>query len=239
MRRYSEDAIDAELLPVIQRETVGSLPEVIRLMLPRADADTPGFRIERRTPSRTPALEADVFVPGLQAVFTAVAACITVGLLAWAFGWSWRVPVVLCALALAGAWLWRLRVMDSLLWIIESATGLDTPVKQTGTPVHDFTLRNPGIARQSAHRAATDTANVSRRGELLRFVGRCYLAGCSESAHGLHGGGGPDRERYRENRDALIALGVADWKNPNRPSAGWKLIVPQSEAMLLVSKHTL
>lgn len=239
MKRYAtEDAIDAELLPVVRHEAAGSLPEVIRLMLPRADDDSPGFRIERRTPSRTPALESDVYVPALQSFGTAIAACITVGLLAWAFGWSWRVPVVLCALALAGAWLWRLRVMDSLLWVIESATGLDTPKQQTGTPLHDFTLKNPSVARQTAHRAATDSAQSSRRNELLRFTAQCYTLGTSEQAHGVKAGG-PDRAKYVDSRDALLALGVAAWRNPERPRAGWVMAVSQSEAMNLVSHHTL
>jgi len=99
---------DGELLPAIPE------PPTVRIG-GRSQPEPAAASSETWTPQRTPALESDFLVPGAQAIATAGAAAICAGLLAWALGWSWRVPVVVGALTLAGSWLWRLGVVDRLL----------------------------------------------------------------------------------------------------------------------------
>jgi hypothetical protein len=87
---------------------------------------------------------------------------------------------------------------------------------------------------QENRKAADDT----KRQELLAFVDRCFMAGCSEAAHGITAGG-PDRRAYLERRDALLALGVASWRNAEKPRAGWKMAVSRFKARELIARHVI
>jgi hypothetical protein len=209
-------------------------PATIRI--PTAQPEPEPTHSETRTPQRTPSIEADVAVPGLQAVATAIALAVGAGLLSWALAWSWKVPVVVLGLALAGGWLWRLGIADSLLWAVESFTGKDVDgdgVK--GRPQMSFTLANPATARQTVAKEARQTADATRRAALLAFVDKCFMVGTSESAQGIAAG---NRADYLTCRDALLALGVGRWKNPDKPKAGWELAVSRQRARQLVAKHT-
>lgn len=225
---------EGELLPALRDE-----PDwpVIRVNLPREEP--PAFVVEHRQPTRQPSLESDVFVPALQTLFTALAAAIVAGLLALAFRWPIQVVLIATALVLALGWVWRLRLADSLLWRVESMTGKDIDKDGAIGAPRPVTLLNPSLARGEVKQLAQDAASTSKRADLLAFVGKCYQFGTSESAHGLKGGGGPDRERYREHRDVLLRLGVAAWKSPGRPSAGWRLVVSQEEAARIVAEHVI
>jgi len=206
--------------------------------LPAAEA-APSWEVERRTPNRTPTVETDVSVPVLQAFYTALAFGIMAGLLAWAAGWSWRVPVVVLALALAIGWLWRLRLVDGLLWKVESITRTDlTGDNQVGPPVpqHAFTVANPAEARSEAAADVRQQQEDQRRAELLAFVDRCLLVGCSESAQGIKAS---DRADYLRLREVLFQLGIAAWKNPEKPKAGWGLVVSHERARQIIARHVL
>lgn len=208
----------------------------------REAGPTPAYTVERKEARATATVETAVTVPALQAAFTAIAAGICAGLLAWAMGWPWKVPAVVLALGLALGWVWRLRFADSLLQRVETFTGLDLDgnghIGPAATPARAFTVAQPATARAAAATAQREATASARQVELLEFVRRCYLSGCSEAAHGVKATG-PDRETYTAARDTLIRLGVAGWRNPERPRGGWRMLVKQDEALAIVARHTL
>lgn len=213
---------------------------VIRLELPTAEDDpAPAMTWEKRTLQRQPGLESDVRVPLAQAVLTALAAGILAACAAWAFGWPARTVALVFGVSLAAAWLWRLRLADSLLWATETITGRDVNRDGAiGRPAQSFTLANPAQARQDAAQHVATAEDAAARAELLAFVHRCYTVGTSEGAHGVKASG-PDRAAYVRQRDALLALGIAAWRNPERPRAGWKMAVSYQRATELIAKHVL
>jgi hypothetical protein len=236
MRRY---ASDVALGPVLWRDDGELLPATPVVRIPTAQPEPEAAYSETRTPQRTPALEADVFVPGAQAILTALALAICAGLLAWALGWSWRVPVVVGALTLAAGWLWRLRLVDSLLWQIESFTGRDLDQDQhVGRPQMSFALANAHAARSEVAKETRQEAVNEKHAALLAFVDRCFMLGTPEGKHGVKASG-PDRTAYIAQRDALMALGIAKWRNPDKPKAGWIMAVSRQRARQLVTKHVL
>ncbi len=215
-----------------------------------ADSDMPIIRIgarpepaevahETHEPRREPKLESDVLVPLAQATITAGAVGIMAALLAWAAGWGWRVPVVAFALALAGGWLWRLRLVDALLWNVERWTGTDLNgdgVK--GRPTVSYTVANPGQARATVARENRTAEDDAKRAALLAFCDACFVKGCSEAAHGVKASG-PDRVAFVTQRDVLLSLGIARWRNPQRPKAGWVMAVSRERARQIITKHVL
>ncbi len=208
--------------------------------LPVAD-NGPAWEFEKRTPHRTPSMEADFFVPALQAGMTAFAAGMGAGLMAWALAWSWRVPVAVCGAVFVCSWLWRLRIVDGLLWTVESIIRRDVDGDgQVGAPApqHAYTLANPAEARSTVAQTARQQAESTRRAELLAFVHTCATHGTSERAHGVKATG-PDREKYLAHRDALLALGVAQWRNADRPKAGWLLATDEEHATAVISRHVV
>jgi hypothetical protein len=227
------------LAPVQWRDDGELLPAIPTVRIPTAQPEPEPAYSETRTPQRTPGIESDVAVPGLQAILTAVALAICAGLLAWAFAWSWRVPVAVLGLALAGAWLWRLHLVDSLLWAVESFTGRDLDQDQhVGRPQVSFTLANPGQARAAVAQETRQTAQSAEQAELGSFLDRCYMVGCGEPAHNVKASG-PARVAYTAKRDALMSLGLAVWKNPGNHRAGWKLTASRQRARQILQKHVL
>ena len=240
--------VTGELLPAeaesraLAPVNVPTRQPVISIQLPqaRADAtdDAPVSEYERRKAQRPVTWESDVKVPVAQAGMTALAFGIMAALLAWAFGWSWRVPIVVTALAVALAWLWRLRIVDALLWQVEVIAQRDVNHDGRIGPPTGYTVANPHVARQQAGRSARADAAERQRAALVAFLHRCYTAGCSEQAHGVKATG-PDRAAYVAARDTLLALGIATWRNAERPRAGWVLAVSEAEALALLSEHVL
>ena len=238
MARYlSERALipwqgGSDLLPA------ADYPPVVRI--PAAPPEAPMTYTETRTPAARPqSLESEVWLPGLQALLTAGAVGLAVGLLAWVFQWSWRVPVGILAASVAGAWLWRLRVADRLLWTLETWTGEDlNHDHQVGKPVLSYTLANPADARQAITRENRQEAADAERQGLLDFVDRCVLAGCGERCHHVQATG-PARRDYVTHRDALMSLGIARWKFEGNPRGGWELAVSRHKAHAIIGKHVL
>jgi|GEM_PF-1377682 len=199
----------------------------------------PPLATETWTPARTPALESDVAVPAAQALITALVAAICMALLTWAVGWSWRVPVAILALALTGAWLWRLAKTDALLWTVEGLTGVDLNRDgNIGRPERTFIVANPDQARAAVTREAQQAARSEEQAELLAFLDRCYLLGTGEHAHGVRASG-PERRRYVAARDTLMRLGLAEWKSPGNPRAGWQLTASRHRARQIIEQHVL
>lgn len=245
LRRERRADIEGELLPPEDDTTRALVPvnqarPVIRIRLPeRHEAETGSVEHEVRRPARSLSFEADVKVPFAQAALTAIAVGVCTAFVAWALGWSWRAVAVAFGLALALGWFWRLRLADALLWEVERLTGHDfNGDGHTGQPATRPVLLNAWEARQEAAQVVTDEGAQSERAALVAFLNRCYVVGCSESAHGVKASG-PDREAYVRNRDLLLSLGIAAWKNPARPRAGWQLVVSHAKAADLIARHTL
>lgn len=195
--------------------------------------------IETRTARRVPGMESDVLVPLSQAAITAVAVAIAAGLVSWAADWSWRVPVVAFALALVLGWLWRLRLVDRLLWQIETWTDHDIDGDGAkGRPTVSYAVANPGQARSVVARENRQEAEDAERAALLAFVDKCFISGCGEHAHGVKASG-PARADYVARRDTLLSLGVAAWRFPGNPRGGWTMTCSRQRARQLVEKHVL
>ena len=50
---------------------------------------------------------------------------------------------------------------------------------------------------------------------------------------------GPERTAYVTQRDVLLSLGLAAWRNPDKPKAGWKLTTSRQRAHDVITKHVL
>lgn len=237
--------VSGELLPpesghelVPYAETPRRWP-VIRVELPTVEDDAaPAMTWEKRTAQRTPGMESDVRVPIAQATMTAIAIGIMAGCCAWVLEWPMRTVAFIFGTTLAISWLWRLRLADSLLWATETLTGHVGPQNAAPRVGRAFTLANPAEARTDAQRDTRTVEHEAAKAELLAFVHRCYTVGTSEGSHGVKASG-PDRQAYVRQRDVLFSLGIAAWKNPERPRAGWRMAVSYQRATELIGRHVL
>lgn len=235
----------AELVPWEEAEVMAQRQPapIISITLPRAraddvDGDAPLMEYERRRAQRQPSVESDVVVPGMQTAITALAVGMAAGVGCLLWGWPVRFVLVAFCIGVLIAWLWRLRLVDSLLWEVERITGRDVNGdRRIGQPA-TMALVNPAQARAEVRRDVDATEQAAQHAELLAFVHRCYTVGCSEGAHGVKASG-PDRQSYVRQRDVLLSLGVAAWKNPQRPKAGWKMAVSYARAQELIARHVL
>lgn len=208
-------------------------------LLPALPETLPAPQIETRTAQRAPSRESDLVVPAGQAVMLALAVLVGGGALALALGLSGRLVLAAFGVALIGGWFWRLRVADGLLWAVETIVGQDLDHNGTvGKPQHAFTVLQPAAARETVARETRQTAASTEHAALLAFVDKCYIRGTSEAAHGVKATG-PDRAEYVAKRDVLLSLGVAAWRNPDKPKAGWQMAVSRQRARQLVEKHVL
>lgn len=230
LRRY-DMGLAGDLLP--REET--SLGPVDYRRIPAVEPV--GYIQTTQTARHTPTLETSFMVPALTAIGTALALTLACGVLAWALDWNGKVVAVTFALSLVGAWLWRLDFADKVLWQVESWTGRDINGDgRAGNPALGFATINPGVARATVARESAQNDTDARQTALQAFVDRCYLSGTSEAAHGITASG-PDRVNYTACRDTLIALGLAQWKNPDRPKGGWVLTTDPATAKAIVSNH--
>lgn len=224
------DTVDGESRSLALWE---SAPEVVHIP-PSAPA---GWEVSRWTPTRAPTPASDLAVPLGQAFGLALAVGIGGGLIAWALGWSWRAVALAAGASLVLAVLWRLRIADGLLQVVETATGV-TPNGAGAKPMTAFTLANPLQARAAVATETRLEADNAKRQALGAFVDKCFTLGCSESAHGIRASG-PDRAAFVAQRDVLLALGVAAWRNPERPKAGWQMAVNHERARQIIARHVL
>jgi hypothetical protein len=228
VRRYD---LSGDLLP---REETSLGPVDYRRI---ADAQPAGYILTTQQARHAPTLQASFAAPALTAAFTAIALTLACGVLALAFGWSGRVVALTFALSLVIVWLWRLGFADRVLWSVESWTGKDLDHdQQVGRPLTPYAVVNPSVARATAARAERTTAEDARQAALLAFVDVCYLKGCSEGAHGITASG-PERENYVACRDVLFNLGLAAWKNLERPKGGWRLTTDPATCKGILAGH--
>ena len=176
-------------------------------------------------------------VPALTALGTCAALTVGAMGLTMAFGWSLRVVAATFALSLVGSWFWRLGYSDKVLWSVESWLGRDVNGDgSTGRPALGFATINPGAARATVARQTAQNDTEARTEALQAFVDRCYLSGTSEGAHGITASG-PDRDNYTACRDTLLRLGLAQWRNPERPRGGWVMVADPATCKAIVGNH--
>jgi hypothetical protein len=200
-------------------------------------ADPVGYVQTTQQARHAPTVETSFVVPALTAVGTAAALTIAAGALAWAFDWSGRVVALTFALSLALGWFWRLGFADKVLWSVESWTGKDfNGDGSTGRPALQFATVNGGAARARVARETAQNDTEARQTALQAFCDVCFLHGTSEGAHGIEASG-PDRVNYVACRDELLRLGLAQWKNPNRPKAGWVMVADPATCKGIVGNH--
>ena len=194
--------------------------------------------ITNTVPHHAPAASSDVFVPLAQAVITAFVGALVVGVVALTAGRGDVLRLVGVAFVgvLAGAWLWRLGVVDSLLSVVERITQeIEGDEEEAEDSAHAM-LENPNQARQTAGRIAGEHAGAIKTAELLSFLTRCAVVGTSEGKLGI--GTSPQaRAKYAALRDALIDLGIGEWRDPNRRAAGWLLTMTPEQAAPIISRH--
>lgn len=238
--------LEGELLPpersraYVGRPSGEDYEPIVRISLPaRTPLADPVTEREVRRPHRQPSLESDVAVPALQAGLTAISMAIGAGMLCIAMRWPARYVAIAFGVTLACAWLWRMRIVDALLWEVERIVGRDHAAPARSPAEHEPIVVNSWQARQEVRELQAADAGQRDRQALVAYLHRCYVAGTSEKAHGISRGSGAERDNYIRQRDVLLELGIAQWRNPARPSAGWKIVVSHQKALALLAKHTL
>lgn len=238
----------AELLPPAEgRDLTPYQPSLVHISLPQqglprpqADGAAAGtLEHEIRRPARKPELASDVLVPLLQGFMVAAGVTICAGVFAHVYRWPLRVVAIAFAVSLITAWLWRMRIVDALLWEVERIVGRDHAAPARSPAEHEPIVVNSWQARQEVRELQAADAGQRDRQALVAYLHRCYVAGTSEKAHGISRGSGAERDNYIRQRDVLLELGIAQWRNPARPSAGWKIVVSHQKALALLAKHTL
>lgn len=185
---------------------------------------TPRQRVEIETPHRQPSIEADVIVPGLQALFTGAAVGAGMAAVIWGM---WATPFfktwLVCACVCAGvAWLWRLGAIQETLWRIETVTDVDLDGDgQKGRPRDD----------DDAHLVMVDPyrgqeAQRREQEERLRQLFADFIRGCAIDTTARLWEKRIGREQYAKFRDVLIAQGYAAWNSGQDQRGGWRLTVP-------------
>lgn len=227
--------------PVVRRrlgfDLVGEVLPALRDAEPAPRPDPlPTSELTTTRPARIPSFEADVLVPAAQSLITAAVVAIVVGAASVLWKWDEKVMLLAAAASLALSWAWRLGVVTGLLSVVEVLINRDLS-GDGHIGEHPPVLVNPGDARKVAGELAQAEHADSRKADLLAFVHRCYVSGCSEADHGIKASS-PERTRYAELRDVLFSLGLATWKGRG-PRAGWKLTLPEREAAAIIAEHLL
>ena len=193
----------------------------------QAPAQAEPFMVESRIPVGESHLTTHVIVPFLQSLIAMALIAGDVLL------WQWNpISGAVGAVGLA-IFAWRILKADGLLTRLETITGRELDgipgIGKPGPP----TLLNPGESRRDVSQQETRTSDVPRMKE---FVARCFYEGTSEGAQHIKPNT-TDRENYVECRDALLALGLARWRNETNHSAGWDVVLDIEKTLAKIEKH--
>jgi hypothetical protein len=200
-------------------------------------AEPVGYVQTTQQARHAPTVETLFILPALTALGTALALTMMAGGLALLFGWPAKTVLIVFAVSVGGAWFWRLGFADKVLWQVESWTGKDfNGDGQTGRPALGFAVVNPARARAAVTHESAQNDTEARQTALQTFCDVCYLSGTSEAAHGITASG-PDRMNYTTCRDTLMSIGLAQWKNPNRPRGGWVMTTDPATCKAIVANH--
>jgi hypothetical protein len=198
----------------------------------------PGVQVETRAPARESKIESEVLVPLFLTGISAAVAMLAVGLGCLIFNWPLDSILIAGGVTLLGMWLWRgvLR-SEALLWTRERITQHDINGDgQVGKP-HDVTLFDTQNWAPPARRAQPAVGGTATKRALSAFVVTCYVMGqTSERAHGIRPW---QRGRYKDFRDALLRLGLAQWRDNGNHQLGWELAASQTDALRAIEAHVL
>lgn len=188
---------------------------------------------ETAKPAREANVSSDVAVPLLQAAITGGLLAIPATLLAKALvpdADGLKLYAILASGFMCIAWMVLLGEHRKLLWLIEGVTGHDLDGdKSVGQPQERVIIVNGGRMAQEAKRAAESQEGTSWQAGLVRFVMGLEQYGTSQREWVERQK--MDLETYKEYRDTLIRMGVADWKSKDKngnphEKQGWALSVP-------------
>ena len=187
-------------------------------------------------PHRPPTIESDILVPAAEAAISGlILGCAATALATWLAHLPWW-PTLPAAIAiLTGiAWIAALREERQTLWHTEEIQLLQP---QTPTPPAPSVplLANPNDSHAAVRQIQDHHAQDANRTHLIQFVRNCATVGTSESAQGVKPA---QRAQYVADRDALLALGLARWRQSNRRT-GWELAVPPADAVVILRRHVL
>jgi hypothetical protein len=201
---------------------------VNRYPTPATSTPAEPFMVESRVPVGESRLTTHVFVPFLTAIITMAFIAGDVLLFQWR-----PVAGVVGAIGLL-VFVVRVILADGLLTRLETITGRELDGKPGIGKPGPVGLLNPEQARRDAGKPETaPTSDVPR---VKLFVTRSFLEGTSEGAQAIRPNTA-DRDNYVECRDALLRLGLAQWRNEAQHSAGWDLTRDLDTTIAMVEKH--
>jgi len=191
-------------------------------------------QVETRAPLRESRIESEVQVPLLVSLISAGIVVLVVALLAILRGWPWETVPTAGAAALTVMWFWRgVARSEAMLWTRERITQHDINGDGTVGRPHGVTLLNPPAPQPAAEPEPYTTTKQA----LIAFTTTCYLTGeTSERAHGIRPW---QRGRYTDFRDALLRLGLAEWRDPARPRGGWQVVGDLDDALAIIGEHVV
>ena len=198
------------------------IEEIRHDLTPQVPPIAPGTSMKRAVPIRAPAVGADVGVPFLLALASALVTFCAVGIVAIAAHWSVGVPAIAASLALFLVWFWRLIKWESLLWATEELFNADFD--------RDGSVGEPGPSRRTVQLEITtpdepgsirylnipDALFAKLPGVALKLV-----AGTPFSEGAMTGKGRPlSRSEFHQLRDLFMERGVVAWKDERHPTLG-------------------
>ena len=205
---------------------------------PAQPAAEPPFMVETSAPQRESKIESEVLVPLFTSGISALVVMVAAGGGAVIFGWPWEAILVSGILVLFCMWAWRGVIRsEALLWTRETITQRDINRDGSVGKPHDVTLLNMADYQPPARTTPTAEGGTETKRALLAFVLSCYaFNSTSERAHGIQPW---QRKRYLDFRDALMMLGIADWKNKANPRLGWEMVAERDIAVALIEERVL
>lgn len=195
-------------------------------------AETPApVEVTRWSAGYHPTRETQAVIPLLisAAIAGAVLLMATVAALRWS--WDWIVPPIAGGVVFIVVMAARLAIADELVRVVEEISQRDVNRDgQIGAPRPGTTT----IYRPPALPPALDRSQM-RQAELIAFVDRCLEVGTSERAQGVKTPA--QAAAHNSMRNDLLRIGVAEWKDLERPSLGWRIVVDSAEARQLIAAH--
>jgi len=190
----------------------------------------------RSDPVRPPTVASDWAVPLLQALTLAVVP--TLAVIAGYCAIRYDVPELfgVAVFFLMVAWLLHRRMDDvrETIWRTETAQNVDIDGDGVvGRPKRPMVVNGP-----SARDVDTPDVDGAR---LEEFVNACYRPATrkhprANSVRALRDAGFTDAET-EEFRELLIRLGIARWRTPGDPKAGWVLTASREATLAVVRQH--
>ena len=173
--------------------------------------------------TRIPSVGADVHVPFLQAVGTAIFIGVISGSLAFWLAWAWNVPVILAGLSAAAMWFSAVADTRALLRRVETFIGKDPgPAGRIGkqhTTSINVRVEQDGRGPRDLFLQFEDV-----RPEQLNELFMAVLRGNSMSESSWTGAGKLlSKKRFRAVRDGLMDADLLRWQNEDAHAQGLTL----------------